>query len=250
MKPFKVIIIGTGFGGIATAIRLLQRGVTDFHLLERRDFMGGTWCQNGYPGAAVDVHSPLYALSSERWVWSQMFAARDELTAYTNAILDKYNLRARATLNADVQEVRWDDARSRWVITAAAGVFEAQVVVNASGPLSKPVVPDLPGRDRFAGPCFHTARWDHTVDLRGKRVGIIGTGSTAAQVVPAIVDKVEPSTCSSARRSGCCRRRIASSASATGSAGASTAGWRASTTGSTCSHVPVVRARGGGQPAC
>ena len=191
MSEHEVVIIGSGFGGIATAIRLVQAGITDFRILERRSFMGGTWCQNTYPGAAVDVHSPLYALSREPWPWSQMFADRDELEVYTNAVIDKHRLRDKTVLGADVSEVRWDEARCRWEIrTQNAGRFEARVVVNASGPLSTPVVPNFPGRDHFEGAAFHTNAWNHDVDLRGKRVAVVGSGASAAQVIPAIASDV------------------------------------------------------------
>ncbi len=188
---YRVIIIGSGFGGQCAAIRLLEQGITDFRILERRDFMGGTWCQNSYPGAAVDVQSPLYSISSEPYAWSQMFAEQDELERYTNEVIDKHGLRDMTTLNANVQQVRWNDADKRWIIdTDAAGSFQAQVLINASGPLSTPVIPNFPGRDTFEGKSFHTNSWDHSYDYRGKRVAIIGSGASAAQVIPAIADKV------------------------------------------------------------
>ncbi|MEE4250265.1 MAG: NAD(P)/FAD-dependent oxidoreductase [Alcanivoracaceae bacterium] len=188
---YRVVIIGSGFGGQCAAIRLLEQGISDFRILERRDFMGGTWCQNSYPGAAVDVQSPLYSISSEPYAWSQMFAEQDELERYTNEVIDKHGLRDRTTLKANVREVRWDDTAKRWIIdTDAAGSFQAQVLINASGPLSTPVIPNFPGRDTFKGNSFHTNNWDHNYDYRGKRVAIIGSGASAAQVIPAIADQV------------------------------------------------------------
>jgi cation diffusion facilitator CzcD-associated flavoprotein CzcO len=190
-KSFKVVIIGSGFGGQCAAIRLLERGITDFRILERRDFMGGTWCQNTYPGAAVDVQSPLYSISSEPYRWSQMFAEQDELERYTNEVIDKHGLREKTDLRADVRAVRWDETRRRWIVeTEDSGTYEAQIVINASGPLSTPVVPDFPGRDTFQGKSFHTNAWDHEYDLRGKRVAIVGSGASAAQVIPAIAGEV------------------------------------------------------------
>jgi len=191
MNTFKVIIIGSGFGGQCAAIRLLEAGIHDFRILERRDFMGGTWCQNSYPGAAVDVQSPLYSISSEPYRWSQMFAEQAELQRYTNAVIDKHGLREKTTTGANVEQVRWDAARKLWIIeTTASGRFEAQILINASGPLSTPVIPNFPGRDTFEGKTFHTNGWDHQYDYRGKRVAIIGSGASAAQVIPAIADKV------------------------------------------------------------
>jgi cation diffusion facilitator CzcD-associated flavoprotein CzcO len=188
---YRVVIIGSGFGGQLAAIRLQEQGITDIRILERRDFMGGTWCQNSYPGAAVDVQSPLYSISSEPYVWSQMFAEQDELQRYTNEVIDKHGLRDKTTLNANVRQVQWMEDTKRWVVeTDAAGTFEAQVLINASGPLSTPVIPNFPGRDTFKGESFHTNGWDHSFDYRGKRVAIIGSGASAAQVIPAIASEV------------------------------------------------------------
>ena len=188
---YRVVIIGSGFGGQCAAIRLQEQGITDIRLLERRDFMGGTWCQNSYPGAAVDVQSPLYSISSEPYVWSQMFVEQEELRQYTNAVIDKHGLRDKTTLNANVTQVRWNEDDKRWVIeTDAAGTFEAQILINASGPLSTPVIPGFPGRDTFKGKSFHTNAWDHSFDYRAKRVAIVGSGASAAQVIPAIAGDV------------------------------------------------------------
>jgi len=191
MRSFKVVIIGSGFGGQCTAIRLLERGITDFRILERRSFMGGTWAQNTYPGAAVDVPSPLYAISSEPHPWTQMYADQTELRRYTEKVIAKHRLAEHTTLGANVEAVSWDDEDQRWIVkTTSAGVFSAQVLVNASGPLSTPVVPDFDGRDRFEGAAFHTNNWRHDVDLKGKRVAVVGSGASAAQVIPAIADEV------------------------------------------------------------
>ncbi|GAB2908124.1 NAD(P)/FAD-dependent oxidoreductase [Rhodococcus aerolatus] len=184
-----MVVIGSGFGGQAAATTLLRQGVEDLVILERRDFLGGTWCQNSYPGAAVDVQSPLYSLSFEPYPWTQMFAGQAELEEYTNHVLDKHGLRERTRLGAEVTGLRWTG--DEWeVSTAAAGTFHAQFVVNASGPLSTPVVPPFPGRDTFAGAQFHTNDWDHSVDVTGKRVAIVGSGASAAQVIPAITADV------------------------------------------------------------
>lgn len=188
-RTHQVVIIGSGFGGLCTAIRLQERGITDVCILERRPFMGGTWCQNRYPGAAVDVHSPLYSLSSEPWDWSQMFAERHELETYTHAIIEKHGLRRKTVVGANVRSVRWNEQRRRWIIeTDAEGTFVASVVVNASGPLSTPVVPEVPGRETFGGASFHTNGWDRSFDVRGKRIAVVGSGASAAQVIPAIAD--------------------------------------------------------------
>lgn len=190
-KTYSVLIIGSGFGGQCAAINMIRCGITDFRILERRDFMGGTWCQNSYPGAAVDVQSPLYSISSEPYQWTQMFAEQDELQEYTNHVVDKYALRDKTELNANVEGTRWDADSQTWEVqTSAKGMFRAQVLINASGPLSTPVTPNFPGRDTFKGKSFHTNGWDHAYDYSGKRVAIIGSGASAAQVIPAIAPKV------------------------------------------------------------
>ncbi len=191
MHRYTAIIIGSGFGGQAAAINLRRVGVEDFLILERRAWMGGTWSQNSYPGAAVDVQSPLYSLSFEPYRWSQMFAGQNELVEYTHHVLTKHGLREKTQLNANVQKVVWDEVQSLWrVHTEHQGVFEAQFLINASGPLSTPVIPAFKGRDIFKGHSFHTNSWDHSYDIKGKRVAIIGSGASAAQVIPAIAPDV------------------------------------------------------------
>lgn len=191
MQQFTAIIIGSGFGGQAAAVNLRRIGVEDFLILERRAWMGGTWSQNSYPGAAVDVQSPLYSLSFEPYPWTQMFAQQHELVEYTNHVLAKHGLREKTQLNANVSQVRWDEAQQLWEVhTEACGTFHAKYLINASGPLSTPVIPNFKGRDTFQGKSFHTNAWDHSHDLKGQRVAIIGSGASAAQVIPAIAPEV------------------------------------------------------------
>ncbi len=187
---YTVIIIGSGFGGQCSAINLLKRKIDDFVMLERRDFMGGTWAQNSYPGAAVDVQSPLYSLSFEPYQWTQMFAAQAELQTYTNFVIDKYKLREKTLTNHNVDKLAWNEDSKRWVIETSQGTYTAQFVVNASGPLSTPVIPPFKGIDTFAGKTFHTNNWDNSYSLKGKKVAIVGSGASAAQVIPAIVNDV------------------------------------------------------------
>lgn len=191
MNEHLVVIIGTGFGGQCAAINLLKQGIADFVMLERRDFMGGTWCQNTYPGAAVDVQSPLYSISFEPYAWTQMFADQAELNEYTNYVIDKHGLRNKAVLNTNVEEIRWDDERKKWNVTTNNGTFVGQFLINASGPLSTPVVPNFKGKESFKGKSFHTNNWDHSYDHKGKRVAVIGSGASAAQVIPAIAADVK-----------------------------------------------------------
>jgi cation diffusion facilitator CzcD-associated flavoprotein CzcO len=180
-----VIVIGSGFAGLIAAIRLRRMGIRDVVILERRDVPGGTWYENSYPGAAVDVQSPLYCLAGEPYPWSRMFAEQDELCAYTDHVIDSHDLRRDIVTKAEVEEARWSGTQWR-VRTRDGRVFTAQFLVNASGPLSTPALPDLPGRGTFSGASFHSSQWDHSVDYRGQRVAVVGTGASAAQIVPAI----------------------------------------------------------------
>jgi cation diffusion facilitator CzcD-associated flavoprotein CzcO len=192
MQQHTAIIIGSGFGGQAAAINLRRIGIDDFLILERRSWMGGTWSQNSYPGAAVDVQSPLYSLSFEPYQWSQMFAEQHELVEYTNHVLAKHGLRERTQLNANVTQVQWDEASQTWQVQLEGGeVLGAKFLINASGPLSTPVIPNFKGRDTFQGKTFHTNNWQHDYDHKGKRVAIIGSGASAAQVIPAIAPDVK-----------------------------------------------------------
>lgn len=153
--------------------------------------MGGTWCQNSYPGAAVDVHSPLYSIAEEPFEWTQMYADQAELEAYTNYVIDKHGLRELTDLNSNVESATWDEESAQWLIrTSGDRDYRAQFVINASGPLSNPLIPDFEGRDRFEGAAFHTNGWDPDYDYAGKRVAVIGSGASAAQVIPAIAPDV------------------------------------------------------------
>lgn len=190
-QTYQVIIIGTGFGGQLAAINLRKRGINDFLMLERREFMGGTWSQNTYPGAAVDVQSPLYSISFEPYDWSQMFADQHELREYTNFVIDKHKLREQTLTNTNVTKIEWKEEAKQWLIhTEGREPFSAQFVINASGPLSTPVIPDFKGRDSFEGKSFHTNNWDHSYDYKNKRVAIIGSGASAAQIIPEIAPDV------------------------------------------------------------
>jgi cation diffusion facilitator CzcD-associated flavoprotein CzcO len=187
MKTYKAIIIGSGFGGQCAALKLKKQGIEDFLILERRDFMGGTWCQNTYPGAAVDVQSPLYSIESEPYDWSQMFAEQDELQLYTNHVIDKNNLRDKTQTSANVSKIEWHEADQAWQVHLQdQPCIRAQFVINASGPLSTPVIPEFKGKESFKGKSFHTNNWDQDYDYRGKRIAIIGSGASAAQIIPAI----------------------------------------------------------------
>jgi cation diffusion facilitator CzcD-associated flavoprotein CzcO len=182
-----IAIIGTGFGAIATAVRLQQAGFDDFVLIDRAGDVGGVWRDNSYPGAAVDVKSHLYSLSfAPNPDWHHVFAKQSELHAYLRRVTDQFDLRRRLVLGCEVEELRWAESEQRWQLETAHGARTARHVVVATGALAEPVIPDLPGLSSFKGGRFHSARWDHSFDLTGKRVAVIGTGASAIQFVPAI----------------------------------------------------------------
>ena len=185
-----VVIIGSGFGGLSAAINLLKEGINDFIMLERRSFAGGTWLQNRYPGAAVDVHSPLYSLSGHPFAWSHMFAKQNELAQYTQHIIEQYQLSAKIRLNTPVLNANWD--KDHWKIVAGnAQIFEAKILINATGPLSTPLIPAFEGLATFKGQKFHSNDWPSQLDLTNKTVAIIGSGASSVQIAPAIIDKVK-----------------------------------------------------------
>lgn len=191
-RSFETIIIGSGFGGQLAAINLMRRGMHDFRILERREYMGGTWSQNTYPGAAVDVHSPLYSISFEPYDWSQMFAEQDELRAYTEHVISKHGLREKTATGSNVTKVQWMEEKRLWQVDIEGqDPYFAKFIINASGPLSTPVIPPFKGKETFKGASFHTNNWDHGFDHRGKKVAIIGSGASAAQVIPTIAPEVK-----------------------------------------------------------
>ncbi|KAA8970133.1 NAD(P)/FAD-dependent oxidoreductase [Mycobacterium sp.] len=187
----RALIIGTGFSGLGMAIALQRQGV-DFLILEKADDVGGTWRDNSYPGCACDIPSHLYSFSFEpKPDWKHLFSYQDEIWDYLKGVTDKYGLRRYIVFDSLVDRAHWDDADYRWhVFTADGREYVAQFVISGAGALHIPSVPDIPGRDEFRGPAFHSAQWDHGVDLTGKRVAVIGTGASAIQIVPEIIDRV------------------------------------------------------------
>ncbi|MET3984065.1 cation diffusion facilitator CzcD-associated flavoprotein CzcO [Streptomyces sp. PvR034] len=188
----RVAVVGSGFGGLGAAVRLRREGVTDFVVLERADSVGGTWRDNEYPGCACDVPSHLYSFSfAPNPDWPRTFSGQPHIRAYLEHVADTFGLRPHLRLNTEVEMMRWDAEALRWEIETSKGGFTADVVVSATGPLSDPKTPEVPGLAGFPGKVFHSARWDHDYDLRGKRVAMIGTGASAIQIVPAIAPDVE-----------------------------------------------------------
>lgn len=189
----RVAVIGSGFAGIGAAVRLRREGVTDFVVLERADAVGGTWRDNDYPGCACDVPSHLYTFSfAPNPDWPRTFSGQPAIRAYLEHLVDTFGIRPHLRLGHEVSMMRWDADELRWSVETVHGAtFTADMVVSAGGALSDPKTPDIPGLSGFPGPVFHTARWDHDFDLRGKRVAVVGTGASAIQVVPAIQQQVE-----------------------------------------------------------
>lgn len=187
----RVAIVGSGFAGLGAAISLRRAGFDDVTVFERADGVGGVWRDNDYPGAACDVQSYLYSYSfapSARW--SHMFSPQGEILDYLQRVADDFGLLPLVRLGCAVEDVTWDEQRSLWVLTTTEGVSEAEHVVVATGALADPAVPELDGIADFGGAVFHSSRWDHDVDLAGKRVAVVGTGASAIQFVPAIQPEV------------------------------------------------------------
>jgi len=191
-EDFPVAIIGAGFAGIGAAIQLLKAGIHSFTIFERASEIGGTWRDTRYPGAACDVPSHVYSLSFEQNPnWSRRYAPSWEIQDYLLGVVEKWNLRERMRLNTEIIEARFDEASGTWTLATDVGdTFTARVVLAGVGGLVDPSYPSIPGMDEFAGDTMHTARWNHGVDLSGKRVAVIGTGASAVQVVPAIASVV------------------------------------------------------------
>ncbi len=183
----RVAIVGAGFGGIAAGVKLKQAGIHTFTIYESSSGIGGTWWDNTYPGAEVDVGSHLYSFSFKAHDWSRSHARQVELQQYLEATVDEFGLRPHLQLDATVESATWDDDRHMWTVRIAGGaVDECHVLVSGVGFLNVPRDPGWPGLEDFEGPAFHTARWEHEHDLTGKVVAVVGTGSSATQVVPAI----------------------------------------------------------------
>jgi cation diffusion facilitator CzcD-associated flavoprotein CzcO len=188
----RVAVVGSGFGGIGTAARLKQEGIDDFLVFERADDLGGVWRDNRYPGCACDVQSHLYCFSfAPRPDWSRRFSPQPEIWDYLRQVATDRGILPHLRFRHDVRAASWDEARARWTLDTAGGTYTADVLVAAPGALAEPDVPEIPGIDSFGGPVFHTARWESGVELKGKRVAVVGTGASAIQIVPEIQPVVE-----------------------------------------------------------
>ncbi|MGW0889840.1 flavin-containing monooxygenase [Saccharopolyspora sp. NPDC002578] len=192
MRQPSVAVIGTGFGGLGAAIELTRAGIDDLVIFERGQDVGGVWRENTYPGAACDVPSPFYSYSFElNPNWPRRYSRQPAILQYLREVADKYDLHRYIRFGTEVTAAEYDEATRKWRIsTGQGGVVEVDALVSAVGLLSRPSWPDIPGRETFQGASFHSAQWDHDVDLDGKRVAVIGSGASAVQFIPEIQPEV------------------------------------------------------------
>src|SRR5438445_489380 len=186
------VIVGAGFSGLCAAIQLKRAGFRDFVILEKADRVGGTWRDNTYPGCACDVPSHLYSFSFEpNPRWTRTFSPQPEIWSYLRHCAEKYGVMPHIRFHHELRSAQWDARAQRWIVATAGGTYAARVLIAATGALSDPAIPALPGLESFQGTVFHSAQWDHSHDLRGRRVAVVGTGASAIQFVPRIQPLVE-----------------------------------------------------------
>jgi len=192
-RTYDTLIVGSGFTGIGTAIKLAQAGVDDFVIVERDDRVGGTWRDNTYPGAACDIPSLLYSFSfAQNPDWSRAYSPANEICEHIEDLVDAYDLRRRIQFGVEVNGLHFDEAEGTWTVeTTGRTTYTARTVVLASGPLPDHKLPDIRGVDTYEGTVIHSARWDHDYDFAGKRVAVIGTGASAVQIIPELVKKAD-----------------------------------------------------------
>ncbi|MBV1919565.1 MAG: NAD(P)/FAD-dependent oxidoreductase [Pseudomonadales bacterium] len=195
IRHLPVVIVGTGFGGLALAVKLKDAGIDDFTLFERAEEVGGTWRDNTYPGCACDVASNLYSLSfAPNPNWTRTHGTQPEIFEYMKNVANDFDLYPYIRFNTELKEAHWDAQRDMWFIKTNQGQFTCDVLITATGPFGEPVVPQFTGAKSFKGHSFHTFNWDHNYDLTGKKVAIIGTGATSIQLVPEIQSRVDTLT--------------------------------------------------------
>jgi len=192
MRQPSITIIGAGFGGVGTAIELKRAGYTDITVLEKAGGVGGVWRENTYPNAACDVPSSLYSWSyAPNPDWPHRYSHQDEILGYIERTAREYGVSDLVRTGVEVASATYDEQGGSWhLLTTDGEAIDTDVLITAVGQLSRPSIPDLPGLGSFTGPAFHSAEWDHSVDLRGKRVAVLGTGASAIQFVPAIAPDV------------------------------------------------------------
>lgn len=179
------LIVGAGFAGLCAAIKLNEADERDFVVIEKDSDVGGTWHINTYPGAECDVPSQLYSYSfALNPDWSRVYSPQQEIWEYTKRVAAEAGVLDRVELNTSVQNSTWDATQERWIVTTSGATYAARTLISGSGGLSEPSLPEIKGIESFAGETFHSARWDHSVSLEGKRIAVIGTGASAIQLVP------------------------------------------------------------------
>lgn len=183
---FDAVIVGAGFAGIGAAIQLKRSGIENFVILDREDDLGGTWYVNHYPGLAVDVPTTTYSYFFEpNPNWSRLFSTGDEIKQYADEVADKYDVRRHIRFSTVVDGARWDEETNLWRVSLANGeVLSTRYLITATGFLSQPKIPDIPGIESFDGRVIHTTEWQDDYDPAGKRIAVIGTGATAVQLIP------------------------------------------------------------------
>ncbi|HEY4333552.1 MAG TPA: NAD(P)/FAD-dependent oxidoreductase, partial [Ilumatobacteraceae bacterium] len=189
-RDFMVAIIGAGMSGLLAAHRLQQAGVP-YVIIEKNDDVGGTWLQNTYPGCRVDITNHVYSYSfAQRTNWPFHFSTQDVLLEYFRECADRFDLREHIRFGTEIDRSVWDEQTGEWVLhghdSTGPVVVRANMLISAVGQLNRPKLPDIAGLDTFTGPVFHSAEWDHDVDLAGKRVAVIGNGASAVQFVPIV----------------------------------------------------------------
>lgn len=190
---FHTLIIGAGMSGILAAIKLKEEGLP-YVVIEKNETVGGTWYENDYPGCRVDSPNHNYSYSFHQKDWPQHFSDRKVLWDYFEDAADHFGVREAVRFSTEVQNCRYDEASKHWSVTVknadgSEEVIEANAVISAVGQLSRRKLPDIKGLGSFNGPAFHSAEWDHTADLKGKRVGVIGTGASVFQFVPHVAEE-------------------------------------------------------------
>lgn len=185
------LIVGAGFSGVAAAIKLDAAGESDYLVIDRGYDVGGTWRDNTYPGAACDIPSQLYSYSfAPNPTWSNSYSPQPEIFDYLRGVARDAGILDRAVFHTEFEDAAWDETAQRWQVQTSRGPVRAEHLILAVGGLSEPKLPDIEGIDDFAGQVFHSARWDHSVDLTGKRVAVIGTGASAIQIIPELQEVV------------------------------------------------------------
>jgi len=194
-QEFSVAIIGAGMSGLAAALRLGEAGI-DYTLFEKNGDVGGTWLENTYPGCRVDVPNHFYSYSfAQKDDWPQLYSTQDVLLDYFRDCADELGLRDKIEFETEVVEAAWDDERALWSVSVRGPggdtrVVTANAIISCVGQLNRPLMPDIPGIGDFEGPSFHSARWDHGLDLDGKRVAVVGNAASAIQFIPQIAPRV------------------------------------------------------------